>query len=143
MIQDIPEYNGIGVYALVDDLGRMYIGSSQQVHRRIKLHEVVIRKGKAAKKIREAVAAGRVFHCVILEKMDWGSVNRYDLREREFYFIEKYDTIANGYNASTRPETQARREEDIRTRLRGRTLPHHEKLKAPILPPKYGKKKVN
>lgn len=86
MIQDIPAYNGIGIYALVDDTGKMYIGSSKQVHRRIKQHEEAIKAGRAAKQIRDAIAAGRSFRCVLLEELPYG-ISTYDLREREFFFI--------------------------------------------------------
>lgn len=140
MIQDIPAYNGIGVYALVDDTGKMYIGSSKQVHRRIKQHEEAIRAGRAAKQIRDAIAAGRSFRCVLLEELAYG-VSTYDLREREFFFIEKHGTIAHGYNTNTRPVGKEKAEEKYQEYRRlfpataDSICSSHLRLAAPILPP--------
>ena len=138
MIQGIPAYNGIGVYALVDDTGKMYIGSSKQVHRRIKQHEEAIRAGRAAKQIRDAIAAGRSFRCVLLEELPYG-ISTYDLREREFFFIEKYGTIA--HNANTRPVGKEKAEETYQEYRRlfpataDSICSSHLRLAAPILPP--------
>lgn len=42
-IANIPEYNGAGIYALVDDNGKRYIGSSVHLRSRIKQHNTYMR----------------------------------------------------------------------------------------------------
>lgn len=37
-ITDIPEYNGSAVYALVDENGKRYIGSTKHLRSRMKQH---------------------------------------------------------------------------------------------------------
>ena len=90
---NIPEYNGIGVYALINNrTGKMYIGASKNVYTRIKQH---IYSPTAA--IEKDVESGDTFHVEILEKLPSGS-NQFDMFGREKYFIDLYDSINHGYN---------------------------------------------
>ena len=80
---NIPEYNGIGVYALINNrTGKMYIGASKNVYTRIKQH---IYSPTAA--IEKDVESGDTFHVEILEKLPSGS-NQFDMFGREKYFID-------------------------------------------------------
>lgn len=64
-IERIPDYNGAGVYALVDASGDMYIGSSMHCRHRITEHS----SGNTSSRIRAALKSGVVFEAVILEEM--------------------------------------------------------------------------
>lgn len=93
---NIPEYNGIGVYALINNrTGKMYIGASKNVYTRIKQH---IYSPTAA--IEKDVESGDTFHVEILEKLPSGS-NQFDMFGREKYFIDLYDSINHGYNKAS------------------------------------------
>lgn len=101
---NIPEYNGIGVYALINNrTGKMYIGASKNVYTRIKQH---IYSPTAA--IEKDVESGDTFHVEILEKLPSGS-NQFDMFGREKYFIDLYDSINHGYNKA--PTTCCTKEE--------------------------------
>lgn len=101
---NIPEYNGIGVYALINNrTGKMYIGASKNVYTRIKQH---IYSPTAA--IEKDVESGDTFHVEILEKLPSGS-NQFDIFGREKYFIDLYDSINHGYNKA--PTTCCTKEE--------------------------------
>ena len=101
---NIPEYNGIGVYALINNrTGKMYIGASKNVYTRIKQH---IYSPTAA--IEKDVESGDTFHGEILEKLPSGS-NQFDMFGREKYFIDLYDSINHGYNKA--PTTCCTKEE--------------------------------
>lgn len=64
-VDRIPDYDGAGVYALVDTSGDMYIGSSMHCKRRIKEHS----SGNTSPLIRAALESGIMFRAVILEEM--------------------------------------------------------------------------
>lgn len=101
---NIPEYNGIGVYELINNrTGKMYIGASKNVYTRIKQH---IYSPTAA--IEKDVESGDTFHVEILEKLPSGS-NQFDMFGREKYFIDLYDSINHGYNKA--PTTCCTKEE--------------------------------
>lgn len=101
---NIPEYNGIGVYSLINNrTGKMYIGASKNVYTRIKQH---IYSPTAA--IEKDVESGDTFHVEILEKLPSGS-NQFDMFGREKYFIDLYDSINHGYNKA--PTTCCTKEE--------------------------------
>lgn len=101
---NIPEYNGIGVYALINNrTGKMYIGASKNVYTRIKQH---IYSPTAA--IEKDVESGDTFHVEILEKLPSGS-NQFDMFGRGKYFIDLYDSINHGYNKA--PTTCCTKEE--------------------------------
>lgn len=92
----IHDYNGIGVYALINNrTNEMYIGATQNVHKRIMQH-----KSSPSRAIRAAIESGDTFHVKILEKLPSGS-NQFDMFRREKYFIDLYDTINHGYNKSS------------------------------------------
>lgn len=63
-----PNYSGMGVYALVDESGKMYIGSSIDCKRRFHEHEKNLENGIETKSMQDAYNQGITFHGEILEK---------------------------------------------------------------------------
>lgn len=100
-ITDNNDYSGIGIYLLKDEYGKVYIGSSIDVKRKIKQHNYCAKKGKEHKKLQEAYDNGIRMECEILEKIDYGN-NMFYVRDREKYYISKYDAY-NGYNVHKTP----------------------------------------
>lgn len=99
-IDNIPYYQGMGVYALVAKSdGRMYIGSSSNISERMHQHENTFERGKASKSLQAAVDSGERFDAVILEKIPFGK-NRFYLMGKEQEYITAYDTIKYGYNTA-------------------------------------------
>lgn len=92
-IIDIPDYEGIGVYALINNRSqKMYIGSSQNVKKRIKQHSL-----SPISAMRDDIRNGDTFSVKILEMLQYGC-NQFDLFERESYFIQKHNALSEGYN---------------------------------------------
>lgn len=109
VIHEIPEYNGAGIYALVDgQTDGVYIGSSINVRDRIIQHERVFRDGKGAENLRLAVAAGHTFRAVLLEKVS-DEKDYFCLFEKETEYIKKYTGNVETYNRA--PTTASSKEE--------------------------------
>lgn len=90
-ITNIPEYDGIGVYALINNqTGKMYIGSSQNIQQRIIQH-----KSSPPSAVKEDIQQGNTFSVKILEMFPYGC-NQFDMFNREAHFIQHYDTIKYG-----------------------------------------------
>lgn len=70
-IKNIPDYDGIGVYALIAENGQRYIGSAVNIQRRVKQHNKKILDNTASRKL-----CGHAFKCVILEKLPFGTTPR-------------------------------------------------------------------
>lgn len=104
-----PNYDGMGVYALVDENGKMYIGSSIDCKKRFREHEIAFKNGRENQSLQSAYNKGVVFHGKILEKISYGNT-LYFLREREKYYITQYSTLINGYNST--PATGWTKEQD-------------------------------
>ena len=97
IILNIPDYDGVGIYMIKNLItGKVYIGSSVNVKTRIKQHDYAFKKGTCNQKFLEDIEKGHKFTCVILEKYDM--ISRYELRDRESYFVNKYDSFNSGYN---------------------------------------------
>lgn len=66
MIKDVPGYTGAGVYALVDENGKKYIGSAKNVKSRIQKHNKELQKAldgetsQASKSMIDAAKAGHI-----------------------------------------------------------------------------------
>ena len=98
IITNTPDYNGIGVYCLIDTVnGKKYIGSSINVSKRIQQHERTFALKKCSSKLLNAINSGHHFDCEILEKIDYG-VNQFYIFEREKYYIDLFETLNKGYN---------------------------------------------
>lgn len=101
---NIPDYSGIGIYALINNrTGKMYVGASQNIHQRIMQH-----KYHPLSAIKDDIELGDTFRVEILEKLPSGS-NQFDMFGREKYFIDLYDSINHGYNKA--PTTCCTKEE--------------------------------
>lgn len=108
-ITDIPEYNGIGVYALVNNQNvKMYIGSSQNIRQRIIQH-----KCSPPSAVKKAIQQGDTFSVKILEKLPYGC-NQFDMFNRESYYIQYYDALNKGYNLA---KTTCHTKEELLTSL--------------------------
>lgn len=93
---NIPDYRGIGIYALINNsTGKMYIGASQNVHQRIMQH-----KYSPLNAIKDDIDSGDTFRVEILEKLPPGS-NQFEMFGREKHFIDLYDVIKRGYNKAS------------------------------------------
>lgn len=105
---NIPDYSGIGIYALINNrTGKMYVGASQNIHQRIMQH-----KYHPLSAIKDDIELGDTFRVEILEKLPSGS-NQFDMFGREKYFIDLYDVIKHGYNKA--PTTCCPKEELLKT----------------------------
>lgn len=101
---NIPDYSGIGIYALINNrTGKMYVGASQNIHQRIMQH-----KYHPLSAIKDDIELGDTFRVEILEKLPSGS-NQFDMFGREKYFIDLYDVIKHRYNKA--PTTCCTKEE--------------------------------
>ena len=96
-IKDIPDYTGIGVYALVGSSGRVYIGSSVDVHQRIIQHCCNFRAGRASQKLQQAYDRGETFTAKVLHYLPDG-ITRGELRDLEWSEIRKAGGVGNTYN---------------------------------------------
>jgi len=92
-IKNIPDYTGIGVYAIINNrTGKKYIGSSKNVRKRIKQHLT-----NYSKSMTEDIESGDTFSVEILEKLPYGS-NQFEMFGRESYYIESFKTLTEGYH---------------------------------------------
>ena len=102
IIVSIPDYNGAGIYMIRNLVtGKVYIGSAKHIKNRIKQHDQYMRKGWCNNKFLEDIGKGHKFTCEIVEKYD--SINLLELRNRELYYVQKYDCYHKGYNTASVP----------------------------------------
>lgn len=97
---DIPDYDGIGIYAIINEQnGKMYVGSSNNVAFRLKQHLASFASGKCNRKFNEDIEKGYTFKAEILERISDGCTLGY-LRGRERYYVLKNNCKSNGYNST-------------------------------------------
>ena len=99
LIKNIPVYDGPGVYALTDETGKRYIGSSVNVRARIKAHASALSAGRSSEKLQAAVKSGRTFSAEVLEEVPYGA-SRHDLFRLEHKWLMHFDSVLNGYNST-------------------------------------------
>lgn len=104
LIVNIPEYNGAAIYALVDDNGKRYIGSTLRLRDRISQHNSMMKtvrknspNGLVSYKIANAVLEGHTFRCEILAMINT-NVSKHELEEIERIFLKHFGGIENTYN---------------------------------------------
>ena len=102
---DIPNYKGPGIYALIDDLGRMYIGSSVNIQMRMRMHNTYLRfasvygyNGFENPRLIESVLSGSKIRCKILLKTDNLNLSRDELYLLESDYIKIYSKSNELFN---------------------------------------------
>ena len=102
LIVSIPDYNGAGIYMIKNIVtGKMYIGSAVHVQNRIKQHDQYMRNGWCNNRFQEDIDKGHKFTCEIIERCD--NIMFVELRDKEEYYIQKFDCYNTGYNVSFVP----------------------------------------
>lgn len=118
---EIPDYNGIGVYAIINDTnGKVYVGSSINIASRFKQHNASIKTGNYNQKMLEDIHKGDSFHVEILEKIADG-ITRDELNKRERYYADKYNAFKSGYNSMNIPTIENRPYEYYKNRSDNRS----------------------
>lgn len=102
MIISIPNHEGPGIYMIKNIVtGKVYIGSAKNVRSRIKQHDLYMRRGWCNNKFQEDIDKGYKFTCEMVEQYD--SITLLELRDRELYFVMKYNCYDEGYNVAHVP----------------------------------------
>ena len=105
-IIQVPDVKKVGVYAIHNKItGKYYVGSSSNVNSRLKTHRSNIEKlyGSNMKMDEDLKTEDDIknFEFLILETFNDYEITETKLRERESFYIRKYDAY-NGYNVSGR-----------------------------------------
>lgn len=106
----LPTYNGVGIYALIDDNGKLYIGSSTKVRNRLRHHISMLFQGKHHSTMLQQYFSegGRVSFAILEELPPTTSAD--DLLIKEGHYISEYDSINNGYNSMVNVGSEIRYE---------------------------------
>lgn len=98
----IPEVRKIGVYAIHNKKnGKYYIGSSVNVYKRMKQQKTAIKNyGLNAKIIKDMFSKNFDVEFLVLQTFENNTITDNQLRKAEYEYIQKYDSIKNGYNTS-------------------------------------------
>lgn len=86
-----------GIYIIKNKInGKIYIGKSYRMNQRLKEHVRNLRKGTSSKLLQKDFDryGEESFKFEILEEVP----DKYKLLEKEDFYIDKYDSIKNGYN---------------------------------------------
>lgn len=105
-IIQVPDIKKVGVYAIHNKTtGKYYVGSSSNVNARLKTHRSNIEKlyGSNMKMDEDLKTEDDIknFEFLIFETFNDYEITETKLREREAYYIKKYNAY-NGYNVSGR-----------------------------------------
>lgn len=101
------DYDGAGIYSLVDQDGKRYIGQALNMQRRLNQHRIALNKvaknepGRVAEgmELVDAVASGKRFHVEILKKIDKFNVTKNVLNYWEKYYFEQFGGYDGTYNS--------------------------------------------
>ena len=101
-------YNEGGIYALVDQDGKRYIGRAKHIQNRLHQHRValnsIIRTGKCCategNELVEAVKNGKRFKAEILKKICFSESTENNFRYWENYYVQKYGGYPALYNTA-------------------------------------------
>lgn len=103
-ISDIPTYNGAGIYALIDERGKKYIGSSLHIAHRVRTHQKNLRlalNGHSTSfeppQIENAVLSGIKLKSEILFKCKNGTSSDV-LRKIEGFYVALFGGTSKTYN---------------------------------------------
>ena len=104
MISNIPASSFGGIYSLVDDNGKRYIGSSKNIRQRVKSHKSHINTylrdgvdGFVNPAIKKAVKQGLRFRCEVLAVFNC-DMTETERREIERIYIAKFGGYEALYN---------------------------------------------
>ena len=107
IIKYIPDYDGAGIYALVNIFnGKMYVGSSTNIRQRIIFHDAQLRNGYHNSHFKDALKEGARFTVIILEKFN--EPTRFELLKRERYYVGLFNSREDGYNRNPIPKYDLR-----------------------------------
>lgn len=102
---EIPDYAGPGIYSLIDENGKRYIGSSKNIKKRIQEHNSSMLKAakergvwSVNKEIDDAVKNGVSFRVEVLHRFE-GGCTFYDLVDMERKYIDYFGGAKNTYNS--------------------------------------------
>ena len=102
IIISFPEYDGAGIYIIRNTTtGKVYVGSSRHILQRAKAHDQSFRSGTCNQKFIADIQKGHKFVCEVVEK--YSKITRYELRDKEEYYVHKYNAYNEGYNTALVP----------------------------------------
>lgn len=102
VIISFPDYDGAGIYLIRNTTtGKVYVGSSRHILQRAKAHDQSFRSGTCNQKFIADIQKGHKFVCEVLEKCS--KITRYELRDKEEYYVRKYKAHSEGYNIACVP----------------------------------------
>lgn len=105
-IENIPNYDGIGIYSLIAPDGSIYIGSSKNVRNRIRQHNSLIKNNADMNALN-----GKRLVCEVVKKFPFGVTLR-ELIEAERATIEEYKRAGRILLNKTVPQTYSVSEYD-------------------------------
>lgn len=136
----IPHYNGIGVYSIKSKDGKVYIGSSSNVSRRLYQHAYSLLRGNGQSELQKLLPHGLPLTAEIVRELP-NSATWYDLNDAESDCIQRAREAGNCINvAPCRKQRESDRE--IINRFKpGSDMHNHckrlfEKRSKPIRPEK-------
>lgn len=100
-------YTGAGIYSLMDENGKRYIGQAINVQNRLETHrrelskicknnEAITNEGS---KLADAARNGARFKVEILKKLPWHKATVNILRYWERFYLDKFGGLKNTYNS--------------------------------------------
>lgn len=102
VIVSFPSYDGAGIYMIRNlTSGKVYIGSSKNILQRAKAHDQSFRHGTCNQKFLEDISKGDKFVCEVIEKCS--KITLRELRDKEYYYVRKYNADSEGYNTAIVP----------------------------------------
>lgn len=95
---DAEKYHGVGVYKILNNKNnKVYIGSAIDCARRVKQHKKSFKSLSCNSKILKDVIGGYEFRFEIIWIPDC-KITWFDLYEKEAEYINKYNSLSDGYN---------------------------------------------
>ena len=102
------DFNGAGIYSLVDENGKRYIGQAVHIQNRLEHHRIQLNKAwkdrdamiYEGNKLIDAVRNGARFRVEILKKLSWDDATVNILRYWESFYLDYYGGLENTYNGA-------------------------------------------
>lgn len=106
----LDDYDGAGIYSLIDNNGKRYIGQAKHIQKRLRQHRIYMNlifftdsPYYENEKIHKAIRSGITFDVEILEKIPWYKATKNELSRREAYWIDYYGSYEKTYNVGFVP----------------------------------------